>query len=67
MLNEEDYFDIGLACADVSTALKRGINGKQLDELSQSVLEAIDKLTACVGPATRVPSILLTNVSVIGL
>lgn len=45
MLNEEDYVDIGLACADVCTALKRGINGKQAEELSQSVVEAIEKLT----------------------
>lgn len=45
MLNEEDYVDIALACADVCTALKRGVDGKRLDELSQSVIEAIEKLT----------------------
>lgn len=45
MVNEEDYVDIGLACAEVCTALQRGIDGKRLDQLSQSVLEAIEKLT----------------------
>lgn len=45
MANEIDYVDIGLACADICVSLKRGINEKRLDELSQPVLEAIDKLT----------------------
>jgi hypothetical protein len=45
MVNEEDYDDIGLACADVCTALKRGIDGKRLEELSQSVFDAIETLT----------------------
>ena len=46
MLNEEDYVEIALACADVCSSLDRGINGKQLDELSEPVLEAIEKLTS---------------------
>ena len=45
MGNEADYVDIGVACADVCAALKRGITGRRPDELSDSVLEAIDKLT----------------------
>ena len=45
MINEADYVDLGLACADVCGALNRGMNGRRVDELSQSVLEAIGQLT----------------------
>ena len=45
MTNEQDYIDLGLSCGDVCQALDRGLNGKQLDELTQSVLGAIVKLT----------------------
>lgn len=45
MLNEENYFELGLACADVCNALDRGISGRRADELSESVLIAIEKLT----------------------
>ena len=45
MINEADYIDPGLACADVCRALDRGMNGRRVDELSQSVLEAIEQLT----------------------
>ena len=43
-MNEGDYVDIGLACADVCTALSRGIDGRGLDEVSESVFEAIETL-----------------------
>ena len=45
MINEADYVDLGLACADVCGALNRGMDGRRVDELSQSVLEAIGQLT----------------------
>lgn len=45
MANEQDCVDLGLSCADVCTALDRGLKGKRLDELSQSVLKAIQQLT----------------------
>jgi hypothetical protein len=45
MINEEDCVDLGLSCADVCDALDRGLKGRQLDELSQTVLKAIQKLT----------------------
>ena len=45
-MNEEDYVDLGLTCASVCTALDRGLNGKQLNELNTSVCEAIKQLTA---------------------
>ena len=45
MANEQDYVELGLFCADICRALDRGINGKRLDEVSQSVYEAINQLT----------------------
>ena len=44
MANKEDYVDLGLYCADICTALDRGMDGKRSDELSNSVREAIKQL-----------------------
>ena len=41
MVNEIDYVELGLACADVCKALERGMSGRRANELSQSVFEAI--------------------------
>ena len=46
VVNERDYIDLGLSCADVCQALDRGLKGKRSDELGKSVLEAIQRLTA---------------------
>ena len=46
MANELDYVELGLNCADICRALDRGMNGKRLNDLSQSVCEAINQLTA---------------------
>ena len=45
MTHQVDYVELGLACADVCTALGRGLNGKKLDDLNNSVCEAINQLT----------------------
>jgi hypothetical protein len=45
MTNEEDCVELGLACAEVCTALSRGLNGKLLKDLNDSVSEAIKQLT----------------------
>ena len=45
MTNEEDCVELGLACADVCTALSRGLNGKLLKDLNNSAYEAIKQLT----------------------
>ena len=45
MVNNLDYVELGLACADVCRALDRGVNAKKPDELSQSVYSAINQLT----------------------
>jgi hypothetical protein len=45
MTNEEDCVELGLACADVCAALSRGLDGKLLEDLNNSVFEAIKQLT----------------------
>jgi hypothetical protein len=45
MIDEVDYVELGLACADVCTTLGRRINGRLLNELNNSVSKAIDQLT----------------------
>jgi len=44
MANQVDYVELGLACADVCTALDRGLSGKRLEDLDGSVSEAINQL-----------------------
>ena len=51
MANKAEYVELGLACADVCKALHRGMNGKEVDDLSQSVREAVNQLKAWVEPA----------------
>ena len=45
MANKTGYVELGLACANVCRALERGMNGKKLDDLGQSVYDAIAQLT----------------------
>ena len=45
MSNQGDYVDLGLACADVCTALDRGLSGKRSNDLNDSVCKAIEQLT----------------------
>ena len=45
MANKSDYVELGLACANACKTLDRGMNGRKLDDLSQSVREAIAQLT----------------------
>ena len=45
MVNKRDYVELGLACADVCRALDRGMNGRRMGDLSQSVRDAIEQLT----------------------
>ena len=45
MANERDYVELGLSCADICKALDRGMNGRRLDEFSQSVSDATNQLT----------------------
>jgi hypothetical protein len=45
MSNEADCVELGKACADVCIALSRGLNGKQLKDINDSVNEGIKQLT----------------------
>ena len=44
MVNE-DHVELGLACVNICTVLDRGLCGKLLEDLNESVREAIDQLT----------------------
>ena len=44
MVNEWDYVELGPSCADICKTLKQGINRKNLDDLSNSVCDAISQL-----------------------
>jgi len=45
MINRVDYVELGLACAEVCSAIDRGLSEKNPNDLSTSVLEAINQLT----------------------
>jgi hypothetical protein len=45
MINERDYVELGLSCADICRVLDRGISGNNSQNLSQPVREAISQLT----------------------
>ena len=45
LINQMDYVELGLACAEVCAALDRGLKGKGLGGLNDSVCEAINQLT----------------------
>ena len=44
MINQLDYVELALFCADICRALERGMDGMKLDDLSQSVCDAINQL-----------------------
>jgi len=44
MVNQIDYIELGLACADVCIVLDRGLGGKRLEDLNDSVCDAINQL-----------------------
>jgi len=45
MINQVDSVELGLAYADVCIALDRGLKGKGLSDINNSVLEVIEQLT----------------------
>ena len=45
MLNQLEYVELGLFCADICKALERGMGGKGLHDLNKSVCDAINQLT----------------------
>jgi len=45
IIDEKDYFNLGLACNTVCTALDLGLRGKRVGELNGPVLNAMSQLT----------------------
>ena len=45
MVSKAGYAELGLICSDVCEALNRATNTRRADQLNQSVLKAIEKLT----------------------
>ena len=66
MINEADYDEHGLACADVCSALDRGMDGRRVNELNQSVLGAIGHLTTLVEQAMHTLGDSLTKLLIVG-
>jgi len=46
MVNEVDYIELGLACADVCETLNQGMGIRRVDQLSKPALRAIERLTS---------------------
>jgi len=67
MINEQDYVELGLGCADICRALDRGVNGKKLDDLSRPVCEAINQLKMWVKLPMHGSDGLLTTLFIAGL
>jgi hypothetical protein len=44
MANKREYVELGKSCAAVCEALNRSLNRRRLDDLSRSVLGAIEQL-----------------------
>jgi len=64
MADKVDYVKLGLTCADVCEVLNQGLDRRQTDQLSQSVLEAIQQLTAYVRPMMHTSCDSLTELSI---
>jgi len=62
MVNEVDYVELGLSCADVCKALDRGMGGRGLDKLSQAACNAIHQLTTCAEQVMHMPGDSLNRV-----
>ena len=45
MISQQDHVDLGQNCAEICRVLDRGTKGKKIEDLSQSVHEAISQLT----------------------
>ena len=46
MGNKDDYVDLGLSCAEVCRVLDQGLKEIGSDELSKTVVDAIERLKA---------------------
>ena len=67
MAGEQDYVDLGLSCVGIYKALERGMDGRELNELSEPVREAIDELNAWVERAMHISVHPFTMILIAGL
>ena len=64
MANNQDYLELGQACADVCEALYQRLKGRQPDGLSRPLLDAIGNLNRLAKTPVHTPSGPLTDVSI---
>ena len=64
MSNRVDYVELGLVCANICTALDRGLSGKELNDLNNSVREAINQLKTSVTSVMHTSNTSLTMRSI---
>jgi hypothetical protein len=50
VINQQDYVELGLDCADICRTIDRGTGGKSQDDLGQSMCKEINQLTLWVKP-----------------
>lgn len=67
MINESDYVDLGLACADVCQTLERGMEGSPADALSPLAFQAVTHLTKWVQPVIDIVDGPFTTLPIAGL
>ena len=56
MADEQNFVNLGLSCRNVCKALKRGMNGRTLDDFSKSACDAINLPTTNVESTTSISS-----------
>ena len=54
MANKDDFVDLGIYCVDICKALKRGTDGKELNELSGPMRTAMEELETWVELAIHI-------------
>ena len=64
MINEVDFVDLGLSCADICQSLDQEIKGRGVPHAGSPILEAIEQLTTWVESVTHAPDYLLTKFSI---
>ena len=64
IISKAEYVELGVTCADVCETIDLGMDRRQEGQLSQSVLEAIEKPTMWVKPMMGEPGNFPTELSI---
>ena len=67
MTNKNDFVELGQSCADVCDALYRGLEGRELNKINESVLDAVKQLASWVVEGMRRSGVSLTAILIAGL